>query len=149
VALAFAEPPLPKQVNVKVVVALSAALASVPEMALAPDQPPDAEHEVALVLLQVNVTVCPAPIVVGLALSTTFGGGLLDGPLGLPPLPPPPPQPASTTTPARAANERVKRKYSCGIFSSYLEADPTSVIATTGARGTSSPARHAITAPEL
>jgi hypothetical protein len=59
VALAFAEPPLPKQVNVKVVVALSAALASVPEMARAPDQPPDAEHEVALVLLQVNVTVCP------------------------------------------------------------------------------------------
>ena len=57
VAVAVVERPLPTQVNVKVVVALSAALVSVPEVPLAPVQPPDAEQEVALVLLQVNVTV--------------------------------------------------------------------------------------------
>jgi hypothetical protein len=57
VAEALAEPPLPLQLNVKVVVALSAALVSLPVMVFVPDQPPDAEHEVALVLVQLSTTV--------------------------------------------------------------------------------------------
>ena len=57
VAFAVPEPPPPTQTSVKVVFAVSAALASLPEVAFVPDQPPEAEHELALVLLHVNVTV--------------------------------------------------------------------------------------------
>jgi hypothetical protein len=57
VALALAEPPVPEQVKVKVVVAFNAALISVPVVAFVPLQAPEAEHEVALVLLQATVTV--------------------------------------------------------------------------------------------
>jgi hypothetical protein len=57
VALAVPEPPPPTQTNVKVVFAVSAALVSLPAVALVPDQPPDAEHVLALLLLHVNVTV--------------------------------------------------------------------------------------------
>jgi hypothetical protein len=114
VAVAIAEPPAPEQLNVKVVVALSAALVSLPEVALVPVQPPEAVQDVALVLLHVNVTVWPAVIAVGLRFNVTVGDGLL-GVDGLPPFPPPPPQPASMATPARAVNKRVERRKSCGI----------------------------------
>jgi hypothetical protein len=48
------DPPLPVQVSVNVVVAESAALVAVPLVAFEPDQPPEAVHAVALVLLQVS-----------------------------------------------------------------------------------------------
>jgi hypothetical protein len=55
--------------------AVSAPVDSVPEVALAPDQAPEAVHEVASVEDQVNVEDCPATMVVGLAASDTVGAG--------------------------------------------------------------------------
>jgi hypothetical protein len=46
---------------------------SVPLIACAPVQPPDAVHDVALVLDQVSVELLPGVIDVGLALSATVG----------------------------------------------------------------------------
>ena len=74
-ALWVTEPPAPEQVRVKVVVALSAALLSLPLVARAPLQPSLAEQLVALVLLQLKVLACPAAIVAGLALKVSVGAG--------------------------------------------------------------------------
>ena len=46
---------------------------SVPLVASAPVQPPEAVHEVALVLDQVSVELAPEAIVVGFAVSVTVG----------------------------------------------------------------------------
>ena len=46
-----------------------------PLVALAPDQAPEAVHEVALVAAQVNVDVPPLATVLGLALKLTVGAG--------------------------------------------------------------------------
>lgn len=54
---------------------MSAPVDWVPEVALAPDQAPEAVHEVALVEDQVNVEDCPETMVVGLAASDTVGTG--------------------------------------------------------------------------
>jgi hypothetical protein len=108
-ALADAEPPSPEQFREKLVVELIAALTSVPEVGLAPDHPPEAVQDVALVLLHVNVTVWPAAIELGSTLSETVGTGK-----GLsmppPPLPPPPPHAASTASPVMAATRRTRRE---------------------------------------
>ena len=47
---------------------------SVPLVASVPVQPPEAVHEVALVLDQVSVELAPKAIVVGFAVSVTAGG---------------------------------------------------------------------------
>ena len=60
-----------------------------PEVALAPDQAPDAEQEVALVDDQVNVESEPTTTEVGLAEKFTVGAGT--GGVGVEPPPPPPP----------------------------------------------------------
>lgn len=88
--LADPEPPVPEHVRVKLALAVSAAEFSVPLVALLPVQPPDAVHDVALLLLQVSAAVEPETTLVGLAVSVTVGaaGGALD--------PPPPPQAART-----------------------------------------------------
>ena len=46
-----------------------------PLVALAPDQAPEAVHEVALVAVQVNVEVPPLTTVLGLALKLIVGAG--------------------------------------------------------------------------
>lgn len=71
-----AEPPLPVQFTVKLVEALSAAVAWVPLVASAPDQPPDAVQEAAFVEDQVSVEVPPLETLVGFALSATVGAGV-------------------------------------------------------------------------
>jgi hypothetical protein len=58
---------------VYVVVTVSALVVALPLVALVPLQPPDAVHEVALVLLHVSVDVPPDAILVGLAVSFTVG----------------------------------------------------------------------------
>ena len=62
---------------------------SVPEVALAPDQAPDAEQEVALVDDQVSVESEPMITEVGLAEKFTVGAGTVGA--GVEPPPPPPP----------------------------------------------------------
>ena len=95
VALCEADPPLPVQVSVKVVVAVRAAEVSVPVVALVPLQPPLAEQLEAFVLLQVKVAVDPDATTLGFAERATVGvGGGGGGGAELPP--PPPPQPLST-----------------------------------------------------
>ena len=47
--------------------------ASVPLVASAPAQPPEAEHEVAFVLDQVSVELPPEPMVAGFAVKVTVG----------------------------------------------------------------------------
>jgi hypothetical protein len=70
-----ADPPVPVQVSVYLVVAESAAVLAEPLMASVPLHPPDAVHEVALVDDQVSVDLLPALTVVGLALTVTVGAG--------------------------------------------------------------------------
>jgi hypothetical protein len=57
------------------VVAVSAPVETLPLVALVPLQPPDAVHEVALVVLQVSVEVPPLAILARLALKVTVGDG--------------------------------------------------------------------------
>lgn len=54
---------------------MRAAVDCEPLVALAPDQAPEAVHEVALVAAQVNVDVPPLATVLGLALKLTVGAG--------------------------------------------------------------------------
>jgi hypothetical protein len=86
-----AEPPVPLQVRVKLVFAVSDAVACEPLVALVPLQPPDAVHEVALVADQVKVEVAPLSMVLGLALRVTAGAALVTETVAdcvaLPPLP--------------------------------------------------------------
>jgi hypothetical protein len=70
-------PPVPAQVSVYVVFAVSAGVACEPLSALVPDQPPDAAHEVAWVEDQVRVEVPPLAKVLGFAVSVTVGAGAL------------------------------------------------------------------------
>jgi hypothetical protein len=118
-ALADAELPAPEQLREKFVVAVSAALTSDPDVPFAPDHPPEAVQDVALLLFQVNVAVCPEAIDVGFALSDTITGGVGGGlPMSSSTLPPPPPpQAASKVNPANAVNKRARRENSCGICS--------------------------------
>jgi len=57
------------------VVAVSASLVALPLVALVPLQPPEAVHEVALVLLHVRVDMPPDATRVGLAVKFTVGAG--------------------------------------------------------------------------
>ena len=73
VADAFALPAAPVQVRVKLLLAVSAPVDWLPEVALVPDQSPEAVHEVALVEDQVSVEDAPLVTDVGLAVSDTVG----------------------------------------------------------------------------
>jgi hypothetical protein len=104
-AAAGVVPLAPEQVNVNVLVALNAAVITLPPVDCAPLHAPDAVHAVALVEDQVSVVVPPVVTLVGLALSETVGddaggvdtGGVdAGGVLGDPPEFPPPPQAASS-----------------------------------------------------
>jgi hypothetical protein len=75
-AVAFAVPPLPVQVSVNVVFAESAPLVAVPLVGCPPDQPPDAVHDVALVLVHDSWVFAPLVTLVGLAARLTVGAGL-------------------------------------------------------------------------
>jgi hypothetical protein len=68
-------PPVPLQVSVYVVVAVGET-PSVPLVASAPVQPPEAVHEVAFVLDQVSVELAPEAIVVGFAVKVTVGAAI-------------------------------------------------------------------------
>jgi hypothetical protein len=121
VALAAAGvvPLAPEQVNVNVLVALNAALTTLPPVDCAPLHAPDAVHAVALLEDQVSVVVPPVVTLVGLALSETVGedaggvdaGGVdTGGALEEPPEFPPPPQAASN----RPALSTVPATRECG-----------------------------------
>ena len=68
-------PPDPVQARVKVLEAVRAPVDWLPEIALAPDQPPEAVQEVALVEDQVSVDAAPLATEVGFAVSDTVGTG--------------------------------------------------------------------------
>lgn len=64
--------------------ALSAPVEALPLVALAPLQPPDAVHEVALVALQVRFEALPLDTLVGFAASVTVGSGGVTGVVPVP-----------------------------------------------------------------
>jgi hypothetical protein len=70
-----AEPPVPVQISVKLVVAAIAPVDWLPLVALAPVQPFEAVQPVALVELQVSVEEAPLATVPGAAVSVTVGTG--------------------------------------------------------------------------
>jgi hypothetical protein len=76
VADCAALPPVPVQVNVYVVFALSAPVDCDPLVALLPDHPPEAVQDVAWVLAQVTVELLPLAIVLGLAERVIVGAGV-------------------------------------------------------------------------
>ena len=65
--LSLAVPPVPVQVNVNVALANRLALLAVPLVPFAPDQPPEAVHELALLLLQDSCALLPMATLLGLA----------------------------------------------------------------------------------
>lgn len=69
-------PPAPLQLNVKVVVVVSAAVACVPLVACAPLQPFDAVQLVASALLQLKVDALPLMTLAGFAVRVTVGSAL-------------------------------------------------------------------------
>lgn len=73
-ALTF--PPVPVQSSVNVVDVFNAFVTCEPDVDLVPDQPPDALHEVALVVLHVSVDVAPEAIAFGDALNVMVGAGM-------------------------------------------------------------------------
>jgi hypothetical protein len=73
VALCDTEPPLPVQVMVNVVVALSAPVDCEPSVPRAPDQPPEALQLVTLAEDQLSVELPPLDTPVGVALKDTVG----------------------------------------------------------------------------
>ncbi|HWR49104.1 MAG TPA: hypothetical protein VN327_16065, partial [Pseudonocardiaceae bacterium] len=75
VADCVAGPPLPVQVRVNLVVAVSAAVFAEPLVDSAPLQPPEAVHEVALVADQVSAEAAPLATVLGLAVRVMAGAG--------------------------------------------------------------------------
>jgi hypothetical protein len=77
VADCAAVPPVPVQVSVNFVVAVRAGVVCVPAAASVPLHPPEAVHEVALVVDQVNAEVAPLCTVVGLAAKVTAGAGVV------------------------------------------------------------------------
>lgn len=68
-------PPAPTQASVKLLVALSIGVGSLPALGLFPVQAPVAVHPVAFWLDHVSVERSPAPTVAGLAASVMLGGG--------------------------------------------------------------------------
>ncbi len=70
------DPPGPVQLRVNVVVAVSEPVDSVPEVSFDPDQPPEAVHVAAFVLVHVNVVAPVAATCGSLAVSANVGGGL-------------------------------------------------------------------------
>jgi hypothetical protein len=86
-----ATPPVPEQVSVNFVVAVSAAVAAEPVVAIEPAQPPEAVHDEALVEDQASADVAPLLMVVGFAVRVTVGAGLVTDTVAdcaaLPPLP--------------------------------------------------------------
>jgi hypothetical protein len=113
-AAAGVVPLAPEQVNVNVLVALNAAVTTLPPVDCAPLHAPVAVQAVALVEDQVSVVVPPVVTLVGLALSETVGedaGGVdAGGVLEEPPEFPPPPQAASS----RPALSTVPATRECG-----------------------------------
>src|SRR4051812_15204641 len=71
-----AVPPAPLQLNVKLVVVVSAAVLWLPAVAFVPLQPPDAVHDVALREVHVSVLAAPLATMVGAADSVTVGAGV-------------------------------------------------------------------------
>jgi hypothetical protein len=86
-----AEPPVPVQVRVNFVVAVSAGVVCEPAVGSEPPQPPEAVQAVALVEDQVSADVAPLLIVAGLAVRVTAGAGVVTVTVAdctaLPPLP--------------------------------------------------------------
>jgi len=76
VAEAFADPPTPVHVRVKVVAAVIGPVDWLPLVAFVPVQPPVAEHVVAFVLVQLRVEATPLATLVGFAVSVIEGAGL-------------------------------------------------------------------------
>ena len=74
--LSLAVPPVPVHVSVNVAFANRLALLAVPLVPFAPDQPPEAVHELALVLLQDSCALLPMATLLGLAWSDTVGGAV-------------------------------------------------------------------------
>jgi hypothetical protein len=72
----LAVPPAPVQASMNSVVAESVPVLSVPLVASAPPQPPDAMHVVASTELQVSVAEPPGATVVGSAVRVTVGTGV-------------------------------------------------------------------------
>jgi hypothetical protein len=68
-----AEPPLPVQVRINFVVAVSAGVVCEPMVAWEPLQPPEAVHAVALLDDQLNDEVAPLLTVLGVAVTVTVG----------------------------------------------------------------------------
>ena len=75
-AVALALPPAPVQASEKLLLVVSAAVVSLPAIALLPDQAPDAIQDVALADDQVKVEGEPLATLVGLALIDTVGAGV-------------------------------------------------------------------------
>jgi hypothetical protein len=90
VTVRVALPPGPEQSSVKLELAPSAPVASLPLVAFAPVQPPEAVQLVASVELQVNVDEPPVATVPGAAVSVAVGAGLPPPPAEPPPEPPQP-----------------------------------------------------------
>ena len=70
-------PPAPVQAKEKLVVVASARVEVRPLAGLAPPQPSEASHAVALVELQTSVVVVPGPIDIGIAVRLTVGDGVV------------------------------------------------------------------------
>lgn len=68
-------PPVPVQINVKLVVAASEPVEVLPLVAWLPLHPPEAVQVVALVELQVSVEAPPIGTLFGLAVRVTVGAG--------------------------------------------------------------------------
>ena len=68
-------PPVPVHASANIVVALSAPVDWLPEVALVPVQPPEAVQDVALVDDHVSIELLPAFTAVGFAASVTVGAG--------------------------------------------------------------------------
>jgi hypothetical protein len=85
-------PPVPEQLNVKVVVPMIAPVEAVPLVACDPLQPPDAVHAVAFVEFHVSVVAAPLGTLVGLAVIMTVGAGTTVTLAEPPPEPPMPVQ---------------------------------------------------------
>jgi hypothetical protein len=84
-------PPAPVQLNVYVLLAVSAPVVALPCTASLPDHPPDAVQEDAFVADHVNVDALPLSMVLGLAVIVTVGAGVLTDTVAdceaLPPVP--------------------------------------------------------------
>ena len=75
-AESLAVPPAPVQLSMKVPTLVNAPVDWLPEVALAPDQAPEAVQDVALVEDQVSVEEPPLVTDVGFALIDTVGAGV-------------------------------------------------------------------------